>query len=65
MREAAGAFGLRGKKVVDMTDGELAEWIEACGIMEVTVGPAKARRSWKRGGTEAREERARRQEKHA
>lgn len=40
---------LRGRKIVDMDDAQLADWIDACNKMEIWVKPAKARRSWKQG----------------
>ena len=54
---------LRGREVIDMTNEELVLWIEACDLMEVTVKPNKARRSWKRGGEVGRAELARREKK--
>ncbi len=44
---------LRGKKIADMTDTELRDWLDACTKMEFHVKPAKARRSWKAGALEA------------
>ena len=51
---------LRGKKIRDMTEEELRDWIRACDKMETYVKPAKARRGWKASGIEARAELARR-----
>jgi hypothetical protein len=51
---------LRGKKITDMTDTELRDWLDACTKMEVHVKPAKARRSWKSGAREAEAELQRR-----
>jgi len=54
---------LRGKKTGDMTDAELRDWIDACDKMEVSVKPAKARRSWKSSGAKARVELQEREER--
>jgi len=51
---------LRGRKIADMTDDQLRDWIDACTRMEKWVKPAKARRSWKQSGQEAMEELERR-----
>ncbi len=51
---------LRGRKLVEMTDDELLEWIDACEKMERGVSAAKARRSWKQSGQNAHEELKRR-----
>ena len=51
---------LRGRKIVDMTDAQLRDWIEACEKMEVWVGDAKARRGWRLSGIEAENELERR-----
>jgi len=52
---------LRGRDVKTMTKAQLIDWMDACTRMEVTVKPAKARRSWKRAREAARTELARRQ----
>jgi hypothetical protein len=51
---------LRGERVVDMTNEQLVDWIDACNKMEQWIKAAKARRSWKRGRQEALEELERR-----
>jgi len=47
---------LRGRKVRDMTDEQLLDWIDACTKMEMFVKPNKARRSWKQGRADAQAE---------
>ena len=47
---------LRGRKIVDMTDDQLRDWIDACDEMEAWVGAAKARRSWRASGIDAQAE---------
>ncbi len=47
---------LRGKRVPDMTDAQLRDWLEACAKMELHVKPAKARRSWRSSAQEAEAE---------
>jgi hypothetical protein len=47
---------LRGKKVSDMTDAQLRDWLDACAKMELHVKPPKARRSWKSAALEAEAE---------
>jgi hypothetical protein len=45
---------LRGRKINDMTDGQLRQWIDACDRMEKWKHtPAKARRGWKASGARA------------
>lgn len=51
---------LRGRKIVDMTDNQLRDWIDACEKMEIWVGHAKARRGWRVSGIEAEDELKRR-----
>ena len=51
---------LRGRKLVDMSDEQLKDWIDACGKMERWVSAAKARRSWRLSGIEAEDELQRR-----
>ena len=51
---------LRGRKIADMTDDQLRDWIDACSRMEEWVKPPKARRSWKSAGQEAMAELERR-----
>lgn len=47
---------LRGRKVCDMTDDQLRDWIDACEKMERWVDAAKARRDWRLSGIEAQDE---------
>jgi hypothetical protein len=47
---------LRGKRVADMNEDELRDWIDACNKMENWVKHKKARRSWT-ASREAAEER--------
>jgi len=55
---------LRGRKVADMTDSQLLEWIDACDRMEKWPHIAnKGRRSWKSGREEAQLEIDRRAKK--
>ena len=51
---------LRGRKLTDMTIGQLRDWIDACDKMERWVTAAKARRGWKQSGQEAERELQRR-----
>ena len=51
---------LRGRKIVDMSDEQLRDWIDACDRMERWVSASKARRSWRIGGIEAENELQRR-----
>jgi len=51
---------LRGRKLADMTIDQLRDWIDACEKMERWLKPAKARRTWRRSGLEAREKLQRR-----
>lgn len=53
---------LRGRKVADMANDELRDWIDACDKMERSGLAAKARRSWKESGNDARNELERRNE---
>jgi hypothetical protein len=55
---------LRGRKVTDMTDVQLRDWIDACDQMEAWVHiTAKARRGWKAARVRAVTELARRNER--
>lgn len=47
---------LRGRKICDMTEEQLRDWIGACLKMEKWVGAAKARRGWRLSGIEAEQE---------
>jgi hypothetical protein len=47
---------LRGRKIADMTDHQLRDWIQACEKMENWVGHAKARRGWRLSGVQAEKE---------
>ena len=51
---------LRGRRIVDMSDAQLRDWIHACEKMENWVKHAKARRKWRLGGVEAEDELERR-----
>ena len=51
---------LRGRKIVNMTDDQLRDWIQACEKMENWVRHAKARRGWRLSGIEAGDELERR-----
>ena len=51
---------LRGRKLADMTDEQLRDWIDACGKMEHWLSAAKARRGWRLSGIEAEDELQRR-----
>ena len=51
---------LRGRKLVDMTDEQLRDWIDACYKMERWLNAAKARRGWRVSGEQAEEELERR-----
>jgi hypothetical protein len=55
---------LRGRKIVDMSDTQLADWIVACHSMEAWPRiDAKARRGWKASRLEAEGEVERRDAK--
>ena len=54
--------GLRGRKLCDMTNEQLREWIDACNRMEQWVKPAKSRRAWREMGIKAEAELDRRLE---
>lgn len=55
---------LRGRKVTDMTDSQLLEWVDACDKMERWPHIAnKGRRFWKNGREEAQLEIERRTKK--
>ena len=51
---------LRGRKICDMTDEQLRDWIDACEKMNKWLGAAKARRGWRLSGIKAEEELRRR-----
>ena len=52
---------LRGRSIVDMTDAQLRDWIEACQKMEAWPRiEAKARREWKKSRVAAESEVSRR-----
>jgi hypothetical protein len=51
---------LRGRRIVDLTDDQLHEWIDACKKMEDWVGHAKSRRAWRLSAIEAEAELERR-----
>ena len=51
---------LRGKRIADMTEMQLHDWLSACEKMELHVKPAKARRAWKSAAREAEAELQRR-----
>jgi hypothetical protein len=51
---------LRGKKISDMTDDELTDWLAACHKMEVLVKFKKARHSWVEAGKNTQAEISRR-----
>lgn len=53
---------LRGRKISDMTDEQLRDWIDACDKMETWVVAAKARRGWRESGIDAQAELERRNE---
>jgi hypothetical protein len=48
---------LRGRKLMEMSDEQLEDWIDACHKMEKWIRMApKARRSWRISGIEAQSE---------
>ena len=51
---------LRGRRINEMTDEQLVDWIDACEKLEMWVGAAKSRRSWRQSGNEAETELERR-----
>jgi hypothetical protein len=52
---------LRGRKIHELTDEQLVDWISACSKMENWVGVRKARHGWKKSEQQARAELERRQ----
>ena len=44
---------LRGRKLGDMSEDQLRDWIDACRKMELWVKASKSRRAWRLSGLEA------------
>ena len=56
---------LRGRKLADLTDEQLLDWIDACNKMERWVKVNKARRTWVRSRDDAEAELIRRKERQS